>query len=304
MGVYDQAGRYATLADGEPVVARVLRGEPVRFRLREWLDSRTTPQPGDKDRTADKVAALDGERAGVRPWLMVFEFQSRHDPDKLDVTLSEAARLRVEVRYGEDRRGRYRVAVALVYLRGRCPAAALDMTMPSGRGTRHVAFVWDVEDDEAGEAIEEFVSGRTTWGVLFWIPLMRRGSDPAIVRRWLEAVRAIPSEGRRRELCHIALIFAELARGLAVWEEALEGANMETESPLVNRWIDKAVQRTRLEERRENLVRLLDRKFPGEVTPEVLATIDQQPGVSLLRVWFDEAIEAARFDDFVAVLRR
>jgi hypothetical protein len=117
VGVFDQAARFATLEDAEPVVARLFRGEPVRLRFREWLESRTTPPPGDSERIADKVAALEDERAPQRPWLMVFEFQSRHDEDKLDVTLAEAARLRLEVRHGEGRRGKYRVAVAMVYLR-------------------------------------------------------------------------------------------------------------------------------------------------------------------------------------------
>ena len=83
------SARYAALAEPEAVVARVLRGEMLSLRFREWLDTRSTPKPGDPDRTADRVAALDDERDAARPWLLVFEFQSRHEDDKLDVTLTE-----------------------------------------------------------------------------------------------------------------------------------------------------------------------------------------------------------------------
>ena len=77
MGVYDQTARMAALAEPEAVVARVLRDELVVLRFRGWLETRTTPRPGDRDRTADKVAALDDDRDPARPWLLVFEFQSR-----------------------------------------------------------------------------------------------------------------------------------------------------------------------------------------------------------------------------------
>jgi hypothetical protein len=304
VGVFDQAGRYATLADAESVVARLLRDELVKLRFREWLDSRTTPMPGDRDRTADRVAALEDERASERPWLVVFEFQSRHDADKLDVTLAEAARLRIEVRHGEDRQGKYRVAVGMVYLRGTCPEVTLDMTLPSGRGTRHSVFAWNVAEDDALAALDDFASARTTWGILFWVALMKGGSNAEVIRLWLILVRTVPVASRRAELCHIALVFAELAGCLVAWQDALEGAEMETESQVVNAWIAKAEQRKELETMRAALIRMLERKFPGQVTAEVLATIKQQPGLALLQAWFDEAIDAITFADFVAVLRR
>jgi hypothetical protein len=60
----------------------------------------------------------------------------------------------------------------------------------------------------------------------------------------------------------------------------------------------------RLEERRDSLLALLNAKFPGQVTPDVKETINQQHGLTLLRQWFQEAADAPTFAGFVAVLRR
>jgi tetratricopeptide (TPR) repeat protein len=41
-------------------------------------------------------------------WLLVFEFQARHDPETLDVTSEEAARIQLDARRGSDLRGKLR----------------------------------------------------------------------------------------------------------------------------------------------------------------------------------------------------
>jgi hypothetical protein len=134
MGVFDQAARYASQADPHAVVRRLLRDAGVSLRFGTWEDSRPTPRPGDQDRTADRVAVLMDDANPDQHWLLVLEFQSQHDPDKLDVTLVEAAQLRQAARHGEDRRGKYRVIVGLTYLHELCPDEVLDMTLPNGRG--------------------------------------------------------------------------------------------------------------------------------------------------------------------------
>src|ERR1700681_631067 len=136
MGVFDQAARFASQADPEAVVGRVLAATKTSIRFKEWADTRTLPRPGGVDRTADCVAVLENPPAIEQPWLLVLEFQARHDPDKLDVTLAEAGQLRLEARHGEARRGKYHILVALVYLRGTCPDSVLDMTLPGGWGTK------------------------------------------------------------------------------------------------------------------------------------------------------------------------
>ena len=172
MGVFDQAARLAAHGDPDAVTRRILAGTKAVLRFKDWADSRTLATPGGSDRTADFVAVLEDAAAPELPWLLVFEFQSRHDPDKLDVTLEEAARIRIHARHGQDRQGKFRVLTALIYLTGSCPDAALDMTLPEGFGTRHAPVVWNVAADSAEATLTAVASGQASWGMLFWVALM------------------------------------------------------------------------------------------------------------------------------------
>jgi hypothetical protein len=301
MGVYDQGARFVTQADPPAVLGRVLAATRTALRFAGWADTRTLPRPGSGERTADLVAILD-EEVNSNPSLLVLEFQTRHDPDKLDVTLEEVARLRLHARHGQDRQGKYRVLAGFVYLQGRCPEAVLDMTLPEGFGTRHSVLVWNVQEDSAEAVLSSFEAGRASWGVLFWVPLMAGGDDATVIARWKEQVSAIEDRRRRGDLATIALVFAELAGRYAEWERGLEGLDM-TESKVVNRWIEKAVEEGKLEQARRFLIRVLERKFPGQVLPEVIGTISAQPSLSLLEDWGEQASLAATFEDFLRVLR-
>ncbi|VTU00618.1 unnamed protein product [Gemmataceae bacterium] len=140
MGAFDQAARFAAQADPAAVLGQLAAAADLTFR--EWLDTRTIPLPGGPDRTADLVAALDAPTGG--PALLVLEFQSQHDPNKLHVTLEEVG-----------------------ILRGQCPEPVLDMTLPGGFGTRHAPLVWNVADCDAAAALNGAAAGTVPWGTLF-----------------------------------------------------------------------------------------------------------------------------------------
>jgi hypothetical protein len=303
MGVFDQAARFAAQADPEAVTRRLLSATKTPLRFREWVDTRTLLLPGGTDRTADLVAALDDPDSPEDPWLMLMEFQAHHDPDKLDVTLEEVARLRLHARHGEHRRGKYRVLTALTYLKGRCPEAALEMALPEGFGTRHVALVWNIEEDSAETMLSAVSAGAFTWGILFWVPLMRGAAEAGVITRWNELAMAVTDRRWHGDLGKIALVFADLAGHYAAWEKALEGYEM-TESNVVNRWVQEAREQARIEEARENLLRIVRRRFPTALTPEVVEVINTQPSLQILHDWFDTAIAAFSPEAFVAVLRR
>jgi hypothetical protein len=114
--------------------------------------------------------------------------------------------------------------------------------------------------------------------------------------------RAIEGRRRRGYLGQVALVFAELAGRYAAWERGLETFDM-TESNIVNLWVQEAVERKGLDDARRYLIRLLERKFPGQVSPDVIGAINSQPSLSMLEDWFDQATQAAWFADFVRVLR-
>jgi hypothetical protein len=270
--------------------------------FREWLDTRAIPLPGGPDRTADLVAALD-DPAG-QPVLLVFEFQSRHDPNKLDVTLEEAAILRGRARHGDDRKGKYRVLTALIYLQGRCPDELLDMTLPGGFGTRHAPLVWNLEADDAPATLEAVAEGRLSRGMLFWVPLMANGEHAGVVVRWREVVTTVVSDRRMRgNLAGVALVFAELAGRRIEWNRGLEDFEM-TESQVVNEWISQGEVKGKLEERRRNLLKVLNVRFPGSVTDEIARLISAQDSSPLLDDWFLAALRADTFEQFLDVLKQ
>ncbi|HYT90037.1 MAG TPA: hypothetical protein VEL76_15125 [Gemmataceae bacterium] len=302
MGVFDQTARFASQADPQTVSRRVLAKTKAPLAFQEWADTRTLPQPGGTDRTADLVAILADAAVPERPWLLALEFQTRHDPDKLEVTLEEVARLRLHGRHGQERRGKYLVLAGLVYLRGQCPESALDMTLPEGFGTRHTALVWNVEEDSADAAFTAVETGQATWGLLFWVPLMAGAGEPAVIARWKQLASAIADGRRRGNLGMVALVFAELAGRYAAWKTGLEDFDM-TESQVVNSWIEEAVTRKELETTQQFLLWLLQKRFPGQVSPEAVQTINAQPSLAMLKDWLDQAYQVASMADFVRILR-
>src|SRR5436305_532482 len=104
MGVFDQAANYACRAEPKGVTTRLMHKYRLPFTFRELYETRTTPLPGQRDRTADKVAILQHPDQLAQPWLLLWEFQAAHDPEKLDITLLEAARLRTDFRHGPQRK--------------------------------------------------------------------------------------------------------------------------------------------------------------------------------------------------------
>jgi hypothetical protein len=303
MGVFDQAARFASQADPTAIMGRVLAKTKTPLRFQEWADTRTLPRPGGTERTADLVAVVEDATAAEHLWLLVLEFQARHDPDKLDVTLEEVARLRLHGRHGPDRQSRYRVLTGLVYLQGRCPESTLDMTLAEGFGTWHRALVWNVEEDNADAVLAAVESGEATWGLLFWVPLMAGGDSEAVIARWKERALAVDDRRRRGDLGKIALVFAELVGRYAGWKRGLEGFDM-TESKVVNEWIEEAVQQAQIKEAREGVLRVLRRRFPAALTEDVLGAINAQPSLDMLHDWFDGALAAFSAEDFLAILRR
>lgn len=304
MGVYDQAARFAARADPESVPQRLARGRGVNWRFREWFDTRTVPLPGGPDRAADLVAALDDPFRPEKPWLAVLEFQTDPVEDKLDGTLEEVAILRHRVRHGDERKGKYKVVVGLIHLRGRSPVEMLDMTLPDGSGTRYAPLIWNVAEDDAERTLERVASGEVSWGMLFWVPLMNGGGSEEVIGRWKDVVNTrVEDRQTRVAVTHIALIFAELVGRRIMWKLSMDDSGM-TESPLVNEWISQGVEKAMLKERRRTLIAVLERKFRITLPADMVRFINEQESLPLLEDWRNAALDAATLGDFMAVLKR
>ena len=134
MGVFDQAGRFAATAEPGFEVGRLGPVTGLALAFRGWLPTRGLPLPGGPDRDADLVAIGDVADNSGRPWLLIFEVQAQHDPDKHKVLQLEAM---VFLNYAKDTDrdgGEFRPLPVFVYLRGECPQAVVEVLTPTGRG--------------------------------------------------------------------------------------------------------------------------------------------------------------------------
>ena len=193
---------------------------------------------------------------------------------------------------------------ALIYLCDRCLEEVIDMRLPGDKGSFHAPLIWNVADDDAISTLESVADGRVSWGMLFWLPLMRGADDDNFVRRWREVVVAkIESRIRRTELAIIAIVFAELANRRPIWERGLEGFE-QMESQVVNDWLRKGGKFGRIEEAREALLDGLEVKFSGVAPPDIITLINTQESLPVLRDWRRELFRVTTYDEFLAVLKR
>jgi hypothetical protein len=300
MSDFDHAAVFAAQTEPGVVIGRLLAPTKERLLFRDWFITRAIPLPGGPKRTPDLVAILDAPEAPTEVTLLVFEFQSSHDPEKLDTTLLEVAVFRAYARHG-DNKEKYRVGCGLIYLKGRCPEAVLDLGFNGGFGTRHAPLLWEVEKDDAEAALTAVAEGRESWGLLFWIPLMTGAEQESIIARWQELASdptKVTSQSTRHNLVTVALFFADLAGCFLLWNRLLEGMSM-VESQIGNRFRAEGD----LMRSRAWLLRLLQTKYPTADTTEIKQLVDQQTDLTLLNQWFEIALEAATFEQFVEKLK-
>ena len=304
MGVYDQAARYAATADPDTVIQRLLAPSGVRWNFLGWLDTRTLPLPGGPDRIADLVADLtDGADPPMR-WLNILEFQAQDAQDKLDATLEVVGIMRYRVRHGDEGQGRYKVLASLIDLVGTRQQQRLDMALPDGRGTVFAPCVWTIAEDDAVESINAVRSGAASWGLLFWVPLMRGADQRSTVELWLETVFAcVQSQRDHSVLAGIAMPFAILARRGAVWRPILARINV-SDCEIVNEWTSQARLEERLLVQRETLLDALNTRFPEATPPETSRLIQEQVSSDVLKVWLRAALRVSSFAEFLAVVTR
>lgn len=244
------------------------------------------------------VAALVA--AAGSEWLLVTEYQAQANPSKLLTLREEAVRLyRTAITTGPPPR----VLTALVYLTGTCPACVIAWTLPTQVGTRHEALVWNVAHDEATAALATVRVAPTQWGLLYWVPLMRGAEAPEVVaERGRLLTELVPSTEHRGNLRGIALVFAELAKRLPVWERGLGEMTM-TESTLVNRWMSQAESRAELRMMRQNLIYLLELRFPTARIEAIAKMIETQDDLNLLQRWFAIIAQCKCVDELIQSLR-
>ncbi len=75
------------------------------------------------------------------------------------------------------------------------------------------------------------------------------------------------------------------------------------EAQLVWEWTADARREAEVTTRRDVLLVASRERFPGPLPEEVVALINQQESIDLLRDWFRAALRTSSLEEFLAVLR-
>jgi len=76
------------------------------------------------------------------------------------------------------------------------------------------------------------------------------------------------------------------------------------DSQVVLEWVADARDKERVTTRREDVLRLAQKRFKGELTDEDKQMISTQESAAVLGTWLDAVLEQPTYAEFRAVLRR
>lgn len=282
---FDQASRYTAKLDPLGLLDWLVPGWRQSALFVGWLETRTIPFPGEADRVCDTVAHL---LADDQAWALVLEFQSRIDSDLFGRLLEYLGRLWIELKPAKG--ARYCVAAAVINLTGN-GATSKDMQFSAtGVETRLAVAEKNLASENARETLERIEAGEWCHCLLPWIPLMQGGDDPAIIATWKSLAGQEPDHRRRDEYAGLALVFSDLTACRKMWHHALEDWNVEL-SPTVLEWEKKWEQRSKLQGKREMLLRLLERRFPAQISSGLADQVGKL-NETQVDAWSDQVVTA------------
>lgn len=299
---FDQASRFAAKFDPRAFLGWLLGLPPDGFMFREWLDTRDLPFPGGTDRASDTVAHVaDITRNGV-PWAVAIEFQTKPDPEMFGRMLGYLSGLWLNRKPDAGRGSRFHLRAAVVNLTGN-GSASREMTWPAaGLHTQLNVVERNLEHESGADLLEGLEAGRWSRALLPWLPLMVGGDKSDMIDRWKALADGEPDTRRKAEFAGIALVFAEKAGRKDIWEQKLEGWNME-ESTVVNAWIAKGEARGKeigtMEAARASILRLGTKKF-GPVSQEVREVIEAIQDRARLESLLEHVLDATDWADLIA----
>ncbi len=263
--------------------------------FKDWLDTRSTPEPEERDLTGDTIAAL--VESGVGPWWAVpIEFQTQPDPEMFGRALEMLGRTWRGLRPPGGRADRFQVGMLVVNLTGRGNASR-DMQI-AGLHTQLKVVECNLSEIEAIDTRDRIANAVLSRCVLPWVPLMQGGCEVPLIEHWKALAEAEPDKELRLTYAACALIFAELSGCGPTWKIALEDWNV-TESQTVLEFIAEGEVKTRA----ADILETLQIRFPNQTAPELIALIRGTKDRDCLMKWFRAALTAATADDFAKGVR-
>ncbi|HEY7310371.1 MAG TPA: hypothetical protein VH643_13485 [Gemmataceae bacterium] len=293
---FDQASRYAAKLDAVGFLAWLLREDPVEVRFRLWLDARTLPFPGDPERTCDTVAWLSDPDPAVE-WALPIKFCLEPDGELLGRLLVYLGQLWLERRPTDAGGERFAVGAAVVNLTGRGRTSRTMILRQTGVRTNLEVGERDLCDEDAAALLDAIAAGRISRCLLPRIPLMHGGDETSIIQRWIELASQEADSRRRGDYGGLALVFAEAARRLPIWKDALKEWNV-IESQQVLEWMAMGEAKGELKSSINSLLTVLATLFPpgapADLEGVIRATTDQEQ----LRNWLLLAVKSNSLDTF------
>jgi hypothetical protein len=287
---YDEAARFLLRQGGGPFVTWLLAEPAEGHRFIAWLDSVLT-LPGTKERLCDAVARL--EKPDGRPMALLAESQTYPDSSMFGRLCIAGGILWETVRPSDLPDDRYGLMALVLNLTG---------TGNSGRTFRGASSLWDVSpcewnlaNEDAEKRLAEVEAGSAPLEALAFIPLMKKGGDDGIIRRWLEVVGK-ETDRRRRGGLKLVVVFAGLTGCKQEWQKALEGFDV-NESTIVNEWRAEARREGELKGAAAAVLRCLRTRF-GAVPEDVTRSVNACSDLVQLETLLDSALVAASLEDF------
>ena len=74
------------------------------------------------------------------------------------------------------------------------------------------------------------------------------------------------------------------------------------ESQVVKEWVSKGRAEGELGYQRQNVLLLLEARFPGVISSDGVKRIEQQTSIDQLKDWFHEGLRAPSFEHFSRIL--
>jgi hypothetical protein len=283
---YDQASRYMGQQAGAKLWPWLLGLTPKQVGFIRSLQTHFT-LPGFPERIGDLAAALTDLEGGGPPWAVCAEFQAAPDFDMPDRLLVVLGLIRLTERPGDNPGDRFNVGAVVINLTGQGLALRDHEWRGAGLHVLIEPREWNFKDVSANLVLRQIEHGEAPQEALVWIPCMRGGNTPGIIKRWLVLANREANRQRRTDL-GLAQVFAELVGSQDVWREALKGLNMQ-ESPFMKQWENKV--------RAEDLLQILAKRFkavPDDLRTAIVAVNETERLVG----WIDLAITSRTLRSF------
>jgi hypothetical protein len=297
---FDQACRYAAKLDGVGFLCWLFREDATELRFRTWLDTRTLPFPGDPERTCDTVAWLADADPAVE-WAVPVEFALEPTGELFGRLLVYLGQLWLEIRPTQAGKERFSVGGAVVNLTGRGHTSATMTLRRTGIRTGLEIVERNLCDEDAATLLDAIAGGSASPCLLPWIPLMHGGEEAGIIQRWIELATQEANSRLRGDYGGLALVFAEAAKRLPVWKEALKEWNV-IESQQVQEWMAmgeiKGEARGEIKGEITALLEVLAARFPPATPADLVTAIRGSTDRDQVLAWLRSAGTADSLDAF------